>query len=351
MEFRLRQRGRAEMEFLVDLALAARPLEARWRAEIEDAGLTADALPEDLDARHAVVERALARSDAFATAALVGDFASVEHGRAAQAAFDEVADALRPRLAELEAQGPATLEANPQLVPPAYWDGVWFHRTTGGWNGHPEMGFIHGELIHRHYVARTFPGDIFAQRARVLSRLPQAARAKVRTVCELGTSSGHYTVALQRTLPDAHITGVELSLPMLRQAQRVANAHGWPWRLVQGPAEATGLPGNSFDLVTSYILLHELPAEAANAVWREAYRLCRPGGWVLMADVTPYRALDRLAAWRADWLARRGGEPWWRESASMDHAEAARQAGFVDVTEGGLDGAPYPWVTLGRKPR
>jgi SAM-dependent methyltransferase len=347
MEFVLRQKGRAAMEFLVDLARASGSLGPRWTRELAEAGLTAKTLPDDLDARHAAVGRALAGSDAFATAALVGEFASVEHGRSAIAAFAESEDVLAPALDALAARGPATLEENPCLVAPSYWDGVWFHRTTGGWNGHPEMGFIHGELIHRHYVARTFPGDIFAQRARVLAMLP---RKDFADVCELGTSSGHYTIALARTFPEARITGVELSMPMLRQALRVANEHGWAWRLVQAAAEDTGLPEASFDLVTSYILLHELPAEVCRAVWREAFRLTRPGGHVLMADVTPYRVLDRLGAWRADWLARRGGEPWWRESATLDQAEAASAAGFVDVTEGGPDGAPYPWVTMGRRP-
>lgn len=347
MEFVLRQRGRAEMEFLVSLAQATRPLGPRWQAELAAAGVTEETLPADLDSAHAMVADALAGSDAFATAALVGDFASVAHGRAAAAAFAESADLLAPELARLEAAGPATLRPDPDLVPPAYWDGVWFHRTTGGWNGHPEMGFIHGELIHRHYVAKTFPGDIFAQRASVLALLPRADYADI---CELGTSSGHYTVALQRTFPSARITGIELSLPMLRQALRVANENGWAWDLRQAAAEATGLPDRSFDLVTSYILLHELPADATRAVWREAFRLLRPGGQVLMADVTPYRVLGRMGSWRADWLAQRGGEPWWREAATLDNAEAARAAGFVDVVEGGPGGAPYPWVTMGTRP-
>ncbi|MEY2884798.1 MAG: hypothetical protein RL490_2522, partial [Pseudomonadota bacterium] len=63
-----------------------------------------------------------------------------------------------------------------------------------------------------------------------------------------------------------------------------------------------------------------------------------------------YRTMDKLGEWRADWMAKRGGEPYWREAATLDWSAAARDAGFVDVMEGGLNGAPYPWVITGTRP-
>jgi SAM-dependent methyltransferase len=348
MEFELRQRGRAAMDFMVSLSAASRSLGERWGADATRAGLTPDSLPDDMDARQRHVAEALRDSPAFAVAGLMTEFASVEHGRVARAAFEESRDLLAPKLEALERQGPATLEVDPAFEPPAYYRGVWFHRTTGGWDGHPQQGFIHGELIHRHYVAKNFPGDIFAQRRRVLDELP---RRDYRRVLEMGTSSGHYTVGIQNAFPKAEIVGVDVSLPMLRQALRVANENGWAWKLYQRAAEDTGFPDASFDLVTSYIIFHEMPAAAIEAVFREAFRLLEPGGQVLMSDITPYAAQDKLSAWRADWLAIHGGEPYWREAASLDWADAARRAGFVDVTSGGIDGRPYPWVVCGTKPR
>jgi ubiquinone/menaquinone biosynthesis C-methylase UbiE len=192
-----------------------------------------------------------------------------------------------------------------------------------------------------------FGGDIFAQRRAVLGKLP---RNDYTRILEMGTSSGHFTTALQETFPAAHITGVELALPMLKEALRVANANGWAWDLHQRAAEDTGFEAERFDLVASYIILHEMPASAIRAVFAEAFRLLEPGGQMLMSDVTPYRMLDKMGVWRADASAKKGGEPYWREGAMLDWSATARDIGFVDINEGGLGGAPYPWVITATKP-
>lgn len=347
MDFQLRQSGRASLDFMVAVSAASRPLGAAWQKDLDRAGITAEGLPDDLDERQQAMAAALSGSKAFAVSGLLMDHASVEHGRVARDAFEDIRDVLEPRLEELETKGPATLEADPDFEAPAYYQDVWFHRTSGGWDGNEAQGFIHGELIHRHYVAKNFPGDIFAQRRRVLAELPRADYARI---LEIGSSSGHYTVALQQTFPDAHITGLDISRPMLRQALRVANENGWPWRLMQRAGEDSGLEAASFDLVTSYIIFHEMPADAIGATFHEAFRLLEPGGQMLMTDVTPFAKQDKLGVWRADWLAKFGGEPYWREAASQDWVELAYEAGFVDVRSHGIDGKPYPWIVVGTRP-
>ncbi|MEQ8514456.1 MAG: class I SAM-dependent methyltransferase, partial [Chromatocurvus sp.] len=260
--------------------------------------------------------------------------------------FEDVAPAVVPELRALDA-GPTTLELNENASSPDYWEGVEFHRTSGGWDGSEFHGAIHGELIHRKMVDAIFPGGIFRQRRLVAGIAP---RDHYRRILDMGCSTGHFTMALAETYPDAEIYGVELSPRNLEHARRQANLNNWTWHLFQRPAEHCGFDDNSFDLVTSYILLHELPANTIRAVFAEAFRVLEPGGDMLMSDVTRYADMDKLAQWRADRGAMYGGEPHWRESASLDLEAIARDAGFTDVV-GAYEGpGNYPYVVRGRKP-
>lgn len=346
MNFELRQRGRSSMHFVADLAIAAARLKPRIDAEIAAQGLDESSLAEELDTRLQQVDAALAGSSVAAAFAVLNEFSSTQHGRIAAAAFDEIRPDIEPRLQALM-QGPTRIEPLPSRERPQYVDAAWIHRTHGGWDGHAYQGFIHGELIHRDYVARTYPGDIFAQRRQVLAQLPRRDYARI---FEIGTSSGHYTLQLATEFPQAEIFGCDTSPRMLEQAQRVANERGLCWRLFVGAAERTGLPAASFDLVTSYIVLHEIPLEAARAQFAEAFRLLQPGGDLLFTDVTRYAALDKRGVRWAEYNAVHGGEPFWRVSASADLAALAREAGFVDVRSEGFRGALYPWCVYGRKP-
>lgn len=346
MDFQLKQRGRASMHFLADLAVAAARFKPRVDADIAARGLSEATLADDLDERLRQVDAALADSSAAAAFAVLTEYSGVNHGRIAAEAFDEIRPELEPRLRALM-NGPTTIEPMPGEARPAYADAACIHRTSGGWDGHDYQGFVHGELIHREYVARTYPGDIFKQRRQILSVLSRRDPARI---FEIGSSSGHYTLQLAAEFPKAEIWGCDPSPRMLEQAQRVANERGFAWRLFVGSGEATGLPAESVDLVTSYIVLHEIPAAAARAQLREAFRLLRPGGELLFTDVTRYAVLDKRAVRWAEYNAVHGGEPFWREAASLELGAAAREAGFAEVRSEGLGGAPYPWFVYGRKP-
>jgi SAM-dependent methyltransferase len=345
---RVAQRGRALINFQAGLALAAGTMRRLAERELADQGITAETLPQSMDAIHETIETALAGSDAYRIYHFLAEWRAREHGPACYEAFEEIADEVVPALRALE-EGPATLQENPGLELPKWYSEVWFHRTAGGWDASEFNGYVHGELIHKQLLTKIFPDGIFAQRLAVACALPETS---YRRILDMGASSGHYTLALARSHPQAQITGVDYSLRMLQHARRVANANGYSWRLKVAGAECTGLDDESFDLVTSFIVLHELPPRIIVDVFAEAFRLLAPGGDMVMADVPRYADIDRMAQWRYDIVAKWGGEPYWRASASADLQQLAKDAGFTGVRAAGLGLAPHghPYVLYARKP-
>lgn len=344
----LDQRGRASVNFMLHLSRGSQDMRAAVDVRVAEIAPDPAALPDDMDRRHAQLEQSLGGSRVWRTSQLVNEWHAAMHGIVAREAFEEIRDRIEPVIAHYQDIGTATLTPAPaDATPPAYWDGVHFHRTAGGWDEHRHQGYIHGEIVHRKLVDGLFPGGIFKQRRLIAAMAPRDHYARI---LDMGSSTGHFTTALQETYPDAEIHGVDLSLRTLEHAQRVANANGWGWKLYQRAAEDTGFEDAAFDLVASYILLHEIPEAVIRSVFAEAFRVLKPGGDMIMSDVTRYADMDKVGQWRADAGARYGGEPYWRESASLDLAEVARSVGFVDVNAQGLGPRRYPHVVQGRKP-
>jgi SAM-dependent methyltransferase len=354
ISYTIPQPGRAALDFLAAFGPVSGRLLAKQNAALQAAGLTDEAkLADDLDARAAQIEGTLASVPAWRAQNLMGEWHAEQHGRLAAEAFSHMADEIRPELEKLK-EGPTTLRLNPDLQPPKYWLYP-VHRTTGGWDAHPDMGFIHGELIHRYLLSKTprppaagnAPGDLYLQR-RLFAE--QAPRRDYKDVLEIGCSSGPYTLKLAEVFPTARLQACDISAAQLAQAQRNGNAAGLAIELFQADGRDTGLPDASQDLVTSFIILHELPVDVIAEILRESFRVLRSGGDLLFGDVAPYSAMNKLNAWRTDYMAKYGGEPFWRGSSTMDMVGLMREVGFVDVKYYGMQPGNYPWVTYGRKP-
>lgn len=107
---------------------------------------------------------------------------------------------------------------------------------------------------------------------------------------DLGTGPGHQPPMICHAIPRCRVVGVDLSLEMLRLAE--AHRHRAPHtaRIAYVMADAKQLPfaDAAFDTVMSNTILHHIPKPVD--VLREANRVLRPGGTLLIRDL--YRPPD-----------------------------------------------------------
>jgi SAM-dependent methyltransferase len=104
------------------------------------------------------------------------------------------------------------------------------------------------------------------------------------SVLDVGSSSGYLATRLAAVGPSVRVTGVDPSEPAIAYARR----HARPgMTFTVGVAQDLGLPDASFNVVTCTLAMHHIPRRQRPAVFAEMYRVTRPGGRLLVADIAP----------------------------------------------------------------
>jgi ubiquinone/menaquinone biosynthesis C-methylase UbiE len=133
-----------------------------------------------------------------------------------------------------------------------------------------------------HQVEILFSGTGGAMRRLILPVLKKHTSCGGRWL-EMGAGTGSATRPVLQTFRRARVTAVDLSSPYLKVARE--NLRGCSnVDFVQGDATKLPFQKESFDVVYSVFVLHELPREERERLVREAYRLLKPGGLLLIAD-------------------------------------------------------------------
>ncbi len=106
-------------------------------------------------------------------------------------------------------------------------------------------------------------------------------------VLEVAVGTGLSFQHLLRQNPHGWTEGLDLTPAMLRRARRRAEATGATnYRLAPGDAYALAFPDASFDLVLNSYLFDLLPAEDFVPLLRGFRRVLRPGGRLVMMNMT-----------------------------------------------------------------
>lgn len=237
-------------------------------------------------------------------------------------------------LSEMEAAdkaGPGVLELNPSMDIPAYARHE-IHIQPGGYVGDPFAGHIYHYGTNSFYISVIGNNEQDQVHKGTVARLPVPADGKVKRILDYGCGIGQMTVALKERFPDAEVWGIDVGGPMVRYAHLRAGKLGVAANFAQRLAESSGFPDNHFDIVTSYITHHELPAAVTRKVIEEARRVTRPGGVYYPLDFNSggVRSTPR-ALYGRWWDHRWNNEVWSFEYHALDFNAEIASRGFTHI--------------------
>jgi ubiquinone/menaquinone biosynthesis C-methylase UbiE len=146
-------------------------------------------------------------------------------------------------------------------------------------------------------------------------------------ILDIGCSVGLSTFALQSVYPQAKVTGLDLSPYYLAVAKYRSEERNSQINWLHAAAESTGLADNTFDLISAFLIFHELPQKAAKEIFSEAHRLLRRGGYFTLMDMNPQsEAYKKMPPYILTLL--KSTEPFLDQYFTLDIAKALIETGF-----------------------
>jgi|OpeIllAssembly_1097287.scaffolds.fasta_scaffold96660_2 ubiquinone/menaquinone biosynthesis C-methylase UbiE len=121
-------------------------------------------------------------------------------------------------------------------------------------------------------------------------------------VLDVGCGTGSLTLAISRLLAGTGaVWGIDAAPRMIAIARRKAAAVGLAAQFAPGIAEELDFADATFDVVVNSMFTHHIDSDLKRQAFAEMYRVLRPGGRLVTADV------DRptnVAGWLMGWGAR-----------------------------------------------
>ena len=234
-------------------------------------------------------------------------------------------------LSEMEAtdrKGPGSLELKPRMPLPEHVSHQ-IHIQPGGYVGDPFAGHMYHYGTNSFYLGGRGHNDQDQIHRSVANNLPLPKDGKVRRILDYGCGIGQFSLALKERFPDAEVWGLDIGGPMIRYGHMRASHLKYDVNFVQRLAEDNGFPDGYFDLVTSYIAHHEMPADVSRQVIAEVQRTTRPGAIYYPIDfITGGSEMIPRYMFGRWWDHRWNNERWSFEYHAMDFAAEIEARGF-----------------------
>ena len=218
---------------------------------------------------------------------------------------------------------------NPQTIYPDYYLTSFHAYAEGNMGWEPAMEVeVAAYSVHAKIFAETGKNGDQQLRQSYHEVLQANIPAAPQKIVDIGCSVGMSTIAMQSTYPQAQITGIDLSPYFLTVANYRHGDENIQW--VHAAAEHTYLPAASYDLVSLFLICHELPQTATLEIFQEAHRLLKPGGHIAIMDMNPASEIySQMPPYILTLL--KSTEPYLDQYFSLDIDLALQTTGFESI--------------------
>lgn len=231
---------------------------------------------------------------------------------------------------QAEAQAESLLELDDGLELPTWYTDWDIHVQPGGVWSSDEAAAVYEAGAKLVMLGEN--DDYGFHRLFVSTALPER---DYRRIVDLGCGFGKSTWPMKEAFADAEVIGIDLAGPCLKLAASKARERGLEVCFRQANAMATGLDAESVDLVTSTMLVHEMPVSALEDLFVEASRILAPGGTLRFLDFRFTGDSLRDMAMREH--GARNNEPFLPPAMEADLAAMAERAGLLNARWSAFD--------------
>jgi len=236
------------------------------------------------------------------------------------------------KVVEIPSAG-GSLKLHPGFSPPKYVTALDIHCMPGGYAGvvadnDVAAGAVYDRGVYLYAMGYMGPfnDDMGRSVCNYITR--KHPEFKPKKIVDLGCTVGHSTLPYAELFPDAEVHGVDVGEAILRYAHARAEGMSLKAHFSQQDASKLDYEDNSFDLVVSHILLHETSGKAMPEIFKECYRILRPGGMMIHADLPPFGDMDAYQQFILDNETYYNNEPFWGAMRDLDQIQMSVDAGF-----------------------
>ena len=232
-------------------------------------------------------------------------------------------------------KGMDSIHVDPNLKIPRYISSLDVHMMPGCYNTERYVGDVTQGALYDNGLSvflMGFLGPEMDDTGRSVSQFISERYPKFRPkkMLDIGATIGFNTLPWLETWPDLEIHAIDPAVPNVNYGHARCKEMGKPINFHQMDGTRLDFDDNSFDIVWSAMVLHELPSDKVSRVFSESKRVLKPGGLMIHMELPLNSIVEPYEQFYLDWDSYYNKEPFYKSFRDSDIKKIVIDSGFKE---------------------